>query len=162
MPQLDEVKDRVREDVIRTRAAELSRQRAGEIAEHSSRRATSPLPPRHRASKPRTPTLIARGVGAARRRRLSPEVDKVAFALPNGGVSDPITTSDGTVIVRVVDRDEATPEKFREGRKDAFRADLLNERRSRFFSAYMTKAKEKAKIEVKTDVLQRVSAAVQI
>ena len=69
-------------------------------------------------------------------------MDKVGVCLPVNGVSDPITTSDGTVIVRVVERDEVTPEEFRKA-KETFRAELLNERRGRFFSAYMTKAKEK-------------------
>jgi parvulin-like peptidyl-prolyl isomerase len=101
--------------------------------------------------------MIARGaplpdIGAA------PDVDKVAFSLPKGAVSDPIRTNDGTVIVRVVDREDVTPEKFKAAR-EAFRAELLNERRNRFFTAYMTKVKEKAKIEVKTDVLRRVTAA---
>ena len=32
VPKLDEVKDRVREDVVKIRAAELSKQKAGEIA----------------------------------------------------------------------------------------------------------------------------------
>jgi parvulin-like peptidyl-prolyl isomerase len=89
---------------------------------------------------------------------VSPEVDKVAFALPKGGVSEPIVTASGSVIVRVVDRDEVTPEELKNG-KDAFRAQLLNERRGKFFSAYMTKAKEKMKIEVHDDVLRRTVGA---
>ena len=55
---------------------------------------------------------------------VSPEVDKVAFSLPAGSVSDPITTNDATVIVRVVERDEVTPEEFAR-EKDAFREQLL-------------------------------------
>jgi peptidyl-prolyl cis-trans isomerase D len=160
VPKLDEVTDRVRQDLIRVRAADLSRQRAGEIANGLKSAKDFAAAAKAQGLSVKDTEMIARGsalpdIGA------SPEVDKVAFALPKGAVSDPITTNDGTVIVRVVVRDDATPEKFKEGR-DAFRADLLNERRGRFFTAYMTKAKEKAKIEVKTDVLQRDSASVQI
>jgi len=42
----------------------------------------------------------------------SPEVDKVAFALPKGAVSDPIRTNDGTVIVHVVDREDQLLTKY--------------------------------------------------
>ena len=85
---------------------------------------------------------------------LSPEVDRAAFTLPTGGVSDPIQTTDATVIVRVMERDEVTPEEFRIAR-EAFRAELLNERRGRFFTAYMTKVKDRLTIEIKPDVLRR-------
>jgi hypothetical protein len=56
----------------------------------------------------------------------------------------------------VVERDEVTPDEFRIAR-EAFRAEVLNERRGRFFSAYMSKAKERLEIEVKPDVVRRVT-----
>jgi parvulin-like peptidyl-prolyl isomerase len=92
---------------------------------------------------------------------VSPEVDRVAFSLPAGSVSDPIQTTDGTVIVRVVEKHDVTPDELRQG-QEAFRAELLNERRARFFSAYMGKAREKMKVEIKSDVLRRVLAAYQL
>ncbi len=157
MPKLDEVKDRVREDLIRSRATELSRQRASEIAAALKSAQTSPPPRRRRASRRRTPNWSTRGA-ALPDVGISPEVDKVAFTLPVGGVSDPITTSDGTVIVRVAERDDVTPDEFRQGR-EAFRAELLNERRGRFFTAYMGKVKDRMQIDIKTDVLRRITAA---
>jgi hypothetical protein len=54
-----------------------------------------------------------------------------------------------------------TPDELRQG-QEAFRAELLNERRARFFSAYMGKAREKMKVEIKSDVLRRVLAAYQL
>ena len=49
-----------------------------------------------------------------------------------------------------------TPEEFAK-EKETFRAELLNEKRNRFFTAYMTKVKESIKIELKPDVLRRVT-----
>jgi peptidyl-prolyl cis-trans isomerase D len=160
IPMLDEVKERVREDVIRARATELSRQRAGAIAAAL------------KSAKDFAATAKAQGVEAKETERIprgsalpdvgvSPEVDRVAFALAVGGVSDPIPTSDGTVIIRVAERENVTPEAFRQAR-EAFRAELLNERRGRFFTAYMGRAKEKMKVEINNDVLQRVLAAYQL
>jgi hypothetical protein len=72
------------------------------------------------------------------------------------GVSDPIRLNDATVIVRVAERDEVTPDELTR-EKETFRAELLNERRNRFFTAYMSKAKERTRIELKQDVLRRVT-----
>ena len=65
------------------------------------------------------------------------------------------------IIVRVVEKDPVTPEEFRNA-KEAFRAEILNERRGRFFAAYMTKAKDRLEIEINPDVVQRVVSLYQL
>jgi peptidyl-prolyl cis-trans isomerase D len=158
-PMLDEVKDRVREDLIRTKATELSRQRAAAIAAQLKSASDFAAAAKAQGFEAKESELIARG-SALPDIGINQQVDKVAFALPKGGVSDPIQTDSGTVIVRVSDRDDVTPEEFRIAR-ERFRAELVNERRGRFFSSYMTKAKERLKIEVKADVLRRLLDAQQ-
>jgi parvulin-like peptidyl-prolyl isomerase len=160
VPMLDEVKDRVREDLIRSKAAELSRQRAAAIA--SSLKAASDFAAAAKAQdlEAKPTELVARG-SALPDVGVSPEVDRVAYGLPVGGVSDPIQTTDGTVIVRGRDRDDVPPDELRQAR-EAFRAELLSERRGRFFAAYMGKAKERMKIEVNNDVLSRLLAAYRL
>jgi peptidyl-prolyl cis-trans isomerase D len=160
VPPLDEVKDRVRADAIRVKATELSRQRGAEIA--ASLRSANNFAAAAKAQgfEAKDTDLIARGtplpdIG------VSPDVEKVVFGLPAGSVSEPITTRDATVIVRVVERDEVTPEELRLGR-EAFREQLLNERRARFFAAYMAKAKERMDIEIRQDVVTRMLAATAI
>jgi peptidyl-prolyl cis-trans isomerase D len=157
VPKLDEVKDRVREDLIRSRAGELSRQRAGQIAAALKGAADFAAAAKAQGLEAKSTELIAREA-ALPDIGVSPEVDKVAFSLPAGAVSDPIATADGTVIVRVVERDEVTPDEFRPA-KEQFRAELLNERRNRFFTAYMNRAKEKMAIEINPDVVRRVVGA---
>jgi peptidyl-prolyl cis-trans isomerase D len=154
VPKLEEVKNKVREDAIRGRATELSRQRGAEIAATLRAAKDFAAAAKAHALEAKDTELIARGsalpdIGA------SPEVDKVAFTLPVGAVSDPIVTGSGTVIVRVADRDEVTDDEF-DKQRDAFRAQLLSERQGRFFSAWMTKAKQRMKIAVNDDVLRRI------
>jgi peptidyl-prolyl cis-trans isomerase SurA len=84
-----------------------------------------------------------------------PAVTEAAFKLPQGGVSDPITTDNGTAIVKVVEKQEVNETEI-SSNKDRFREELLNDRRNRFFSAYMSKAKQKMRIEVNRQVLERV------
>ncbi len=160
VPQLDEVKDRVREDAIRSRAAELSRQRAAQIVSGLKSASNFAAAAKSQGFEAKDTELVAR-TAALPDIGVSPEVDRVAFSLPVGGVSDPIATSDGTVIVRVAERDDVTPDELQKAR-DAFRAELLNERRGRFFSAYMSKVKERLKIDVRPDVLRRITNAQQL
>ena len=78
----------------------------------------------------------------------------MAFTLPVGAVSDPIPTDNGTAVIKVLEKKEVTPADWTTA-KDRFREELLTDRRNRFFSAYMVKAKQKMKIDVNREALQR-------
>jgi peptidyl-prolyl cis-trans isomerase D len=154
IPQLDAVKDKVRDDFVLAKATELSQKRAVEVAgtlkaakDFAAAAKAAGLEAKDTELLAREATIPDIGVSA--------DVDKVAFALPVNGVSDPITANNTTVIVRVVERDDVTSEELADA-KEAFKRDLMNERRGSFFSSYMTKAKEKMKITINDEVLQRV------
>jgi peptidyl-prolyl cis-trans isomerase D len=157
VPKLEEVKDRVREDVIRARATELSRQRAAQVVAALKSASNFTAAAKAQGLEAKETQLIARE-SALPDIGVSPEIDRVAFAMKVGEVSDPITTADGTAIVRVAERDDVTPDKLKQAH-EAFRAELLNERRGRFFSAYMSTVKEGLNVQVKGDVLRRITNA---
>jgi peptidyl-prolyl cis-trans isomerase D len=154
VPKIDEVKDRVKDEVIKTKARELSQRKAAEIAAK-----LRTAPDFEKAAKAagvdvKTTDLIARDapipdLGAAA------AVEDAAFKLPVGGVSEPIATDNGTAVIKVLDKQEVTPEQLGAAR-DKFREEMLTDRRNRFFSAYMAKAKQKMKIDVNREALQRV------
>ena len=157
VPTLYRVKERVREDLIRARAVDLSRQQAAKIADALRGAANFAAAAKSQGLEAKETQLVPRGsplpdIG------VNAEVDKVAFGLPAGAVSEPIGTSDATVIVRVEERDEVTADELRQG-KEAFREQLVTERRGRFFTAYMANAKERMRIEVNDDVVRRLLAA---
>jgi len=157
VPMLDQVKDRVRDDLIRSRAAELSRQRAGAIAASLRSAPNFAAAAKAQGFEAAETALIARqsplpNIG------VSTKIDEAAFSLPVGGVSEPIATDTATVIVRVLERDDVTPEELRQGR-ETFREEFLNERRGRFFAAYLAKAKERMAIEINQPVITRMMAA---
>jgi peptidyl-prolyl cis-trans isomerase D len=160
VPKLDEVKDRVRDDLIQVRAAELSSQRASAIAAALRSAPNFAAAAKAQGVEAKDTELIPRN-SALPDIGVSAEVDKVAFALPVNGVSEPVKTPEGTVIVRVVEQDKVTPEEFRKAR-ETFRAEMLNERRGRFFAAYMAKARAKVGVEINDDVVQRVVAQYQL
>jgi peptidyl-prolyl cis-trans isomerase D len=153
VPKLEEVKDRVRDEVLKQKARDLSRQKAAEIAAKLKSAPDFEKAAKAAGLEAKTTELIARDspipdLGTA------PAVDDAAFKLPQGAVSDPITTDNGTAVIKVIEKKEVTPDEWKSN-KDRFREELLTERRNRFFSAYMVKAKLKMKIEVNREALQR-------
>ena len=86
---------------------------------------------------------------------MATEVLDAAFKLPKDAVSDAITTESGTAIVKVLEKQEVTDAEIA-ANKDRFREELLTDRRNRFYSAYLAKAKQKMKIEVNRAVLQKM------
>ncbi len=102
----------------------------------------------------KTTDLIARGAPIGDL-GISAAVDAAAFALPSGGVSDPIVTDSGAVVVKVLEKQEVTPQEL-EANRQKFRDELLADRRNRFIAAYMTKAKQKMRIEVNREAVQKL------
>jgi peptidyl-prolyl cis-trans isomerase D len=154
IPKLDEVKERVRDEVIKQKARDLSRQKATEVAARLKTAPDFEKAAKAAGLEAKVTDLIARDspipdLGAAA------AVEEAAFKLPVGAVSGPIATDNGTAVVKVLDKKEVSTEEWNNA-KDRFREELLGDRRNRFFSAYMVKAKQKMKIAVNRETLQRV------
>lgn len=156
LPTLDEVKDRVREDVLDVKAADMARERASAIATELETAKDFAAAAKGRGLEAKPTELITRG-SALPDIGVSEAVDAAAFALPVGGVSDAISTPSGTAIVRVAERADVTPEQLAAGR-DQLREELVAQRQDRFFSAYMQKAKAGLAITIKQDLLAQVVA----
>jgi peptidyl-prolyl cis-trans isomerase D len=156
VPKLDDVKDKVRDEVAKQKARELSTQKAAEIAARLKAAPDFEKAAKAAGLEAKTTDLLTRDqpipdLGAA------PAVEDAAFKLPVGSVSDPIATDNGTAVIKVVERQEVKPEDWTSA-KDRFREELLAERRNRFFSAYMAKAKQKMRIEVNQENLIRATS----
>jgi len=156
VPKLDEVKDRVREEVIKQKARDLSKQKAAEMAAKLKSAGDFEKAAKAAGLEAKTTDLIAKDspipdLGNA------PAVEEAAFKLPVGAVSDPIATDTGSAIVKVLEKQEVKPEDWASA-KDRFREELLTDRKNRFFAAYMTKAKQKMKINVNREALQKAVA----
>ena len=153
VPKLEEVKDRVRDEVVKQKARDLTKQKAAEIAAKLKAAPDFEKAAKAAGFEAKTTDLIPRDspipdLGQAA------EVDAVAFSLPVGAVSDPVATDNATAVVKVLEKQEVSPDEWTNN-KDRFREEVLNDRRNRFFAAYMTKAKQKMKIEVNREALQR-------
>ena len=154
LPKLDEVKARVADDVRQEKAAELAKQRATAIAAELKNAKDFAAAAKRAGLEVKTTELVARGT-AIPDLGISEAVDAAAFALPQGGVSDAISTPTGTAVIRVVEKVAVTDAELASG-KDLVRDELVNGRRDKFFGAYMQKAKAGLKINIRQDTLARV------
>jgi peptidyl-prolyl cis-trans isomerase D len=156
VPKVDEVKERVRDEVIKQKAREASKTKAAEIAAKLKTAPDFEKAAKAAGLEAKTTDLIAKDapipdLGTA------PAVEDAAFKLAVGAVSDPIPTDNGTAVIKVLEKKEVTPEEWTSS-KEKFREELLADRRNRFFSAYMVKAKQKMKIDVNREALQRATS----
>jgi peptidyl-prolyl cis-trans isomerase D len=154
VPKLEEVKEKVRDEVIKQKARELGRQKAAQAAAALKNAADFERSAKAAGYTAEATELITRD-SPLPQIGIAPDVTDQAFKLPQGAVSDPITTEQGTVVIKVLEKQEATPTEI-SANKDRFREELLTDRRNRFFAAYMEKAKEKMTIQINRAVLQRV------
>jgi peptidyl-prolyl cis-trans isomerase D len=156
VPKVEDVKDRVREEVVKQKARDLSKQKAAELAAKLKSAPDFEKAAKAAGVEAKTTDLLTQDspipdLGVA------PAVEDAAFKLAVGAVSDPIATNTGTAVIKVLEKKEVTPEEWTSS-KDHFREELLTDRRNRFFSAYMLKAKQKMKIEVNRESLQRAAS----
>ncbi len=158
VPKLDEVKARVADDVRQEKAAELAKQRATAIAADLKNAKDFAAAAKRAGLEVKTTELITRGT-AIPDLGISEAVDAAAFALPQGGVSDAISTPTGTAVIRVAEKVSVTDAEIEAG-KDMLRDELVNSRRDKFFGAYMQKAKTALKINIREDTLARVVGGV--
>ena len=79
---------------------------------------------------------------------LAPEVEKVAFALPAGGVSDPLPTAEGWRILRVVERSETAVTPYEEIKADLQKR-LSQARFAAHYDSYMEGLRKGALIDLR-------------
>ena len=153
VPKLDEVKDRVRDEVVKLKARDMAKQKAAELAAKLKGAPDFEKAAKAAGAEAKTTELIARDapipdLGVA------PAIDAAAFKMTPGSVSDPIAVDNGAAVIKLVEKQEVTPADYTLA-KDKFREEILADRRNRFFGAYMVKAKQRMKIEVNRESLQK-------
>ena len=154
VPALDQVKDRVRNDVLRDKASKAASEKAASVAAALKTAADFAAAAKKAGFDAKSSELVARG-GALPDVGVNAQVEKAAFTLAAGAVSDPIVTADGTTIVKLVERQNVKPDEMAASR-ESVRQSLVDERRTEFFTAYMVKARQRMKIELNREVLNSI------
>ena len=153
VPELDEVRGQVREDVIRKKSLTLARERAAEAAETLRAAGDFAAAAEEAGWTVGSSDLVTRGSALP---EIGPNaaVEAVAFDMTPGSVSDAVEAGDAAVVVRLVEREEASAADLAENR-GALRDELTSQRRARFFTAYMDNVKERLNISIDLAVLEQ-------
>lgn len=152
VPALAEARTGVRQDVVKTKALDLARQRAAAL---TTSRANFSAAAKAAGAAVSTTDSIARGsvfpvVG------VSEAIDRAAFALKTGEVSQPVATEAAIVVVQLVARQDIVPATL-DAERESVRADLANQRGGAFFEAYMTKARARMTIQYNDAAMRAVT-----
>ena len=155
-PPFEDVHDQVREDVIQRNAEVAAQEQAARAAVTLKDAADFASAAEAADLTVETTELITRG-SPIPGLGISPEVDAVAFSLPNGQTSDPVQVSSTAAVIHVIERQDVTDEEFAAA-QESLRSEILVERQNRFFNAYMSKAMQRMSIDVDVDTLLQLTA----
>jgi peptidyl-prolyl cis-trans isomerase D len=155
-PKLDEVKDKVREDVIKTKAVEVAKGKAAAMAQAAKGNFAAAA--KAAGVEVKSTELITRSA-ALPEVGVSGAVDDAVFALKAGETTGPIPTENAVVVARVKERQDFNPTEF-QGAREGIRGELLQARRGQFFAAYMGKAKGKMQIEFNGEAIRTLLGGV--
>jgi len=155
VPKLDEVKAKVRDEVLKKKAVDVARQKAASVGAQM-KSGDFNAAAKGVGLEVKTTEFIARG-GQIADIGPSPAVDAVAFRMQPNEVSDPIVTDNATVIVKVLERQDPVPADVSSG-KNTLKGELLNQKRGQFYAAYMTKARDRMKVNVNRELIAQLVA----
>ena len=153
VPKVDEVKSKVRDEVLKQKAVEAARQKAATLAP-TMKSGDFEKAAKAAGLEVKTTELIARGAPIGDL-GVSPALEAVAFSLPAGAVSDPVVTDNGAAIVKVVERKDVVNDELAK-QKDSLRSEILNDKRNKFFASYMTKARQRMKVNINRDTINKI------
>ena len=151
VPKLDEVKAKVRDDVVRLKAVELAKTKAASMAQAAAK-GNFAAAAKASGVEVKTTDFVPRGT-ALPDVGVSSAVDDAVFKLKAGETAGPIATDNAVVVAQVTERQDVKPEGLSTER-DALRDELLQQRRQEFFAAYMAKAKTKMKISYNSETIK--------
>lgn len=153
VPELDEVRDQVREDVIRKKSLALAQETAAEAAETLKGADDFVATAEEAEWSVGSSDLVARGAALPEVGQ-SAAVEAVAFAMTPGAVSDVVQAGNAVAVLHLVEREEASAGDLAQNR-DTLRNELMLQRQSRFFTAYMDNVKERLDIMIDLAVLEQ-------
>lgn len=161
LPELKEVQDKLKADLVEERSLEKAAARAGEVKVRAEQPGLDKGGLEKAASglglvRKETPALVGRGqplgdLGS------SLTLEEVAYALPEKVVSDPVRVSGGVAVLRVLEKKPFDPVAF-EKEKATLIASLREERRRELFQAFMAQARQRIPVERNLEAFRRVAA----
>jgi peptidyl-prolyl cis-trans isomerase D len=156
LPDLNEVKDKVRAALLREKAFARARGTAADLRARAESAGLDKAAAGLGLVRKETPALVGRGqplgdLGS------SSALDAAVFALPDKALSEPIEAPSGVAIVRVLEKKPFDPAAF-EKEKASLLAQLRQQRRGELFRAYLAEARKRHPVQRHAETFKRVMA----
>jgi peptidyl-prolyl cis-trans isomerase D len=153
-PELAEVKDQVKAELVEAKAMEQARTRAADLRSKAASVGLEKAATAAGLTRKETKDLVHHDQplgdlppGAA--------LDQAAFALPLNTLSDPIPVTGGYAVLRVLEKKTFDPATF-EKQKASMEASERQKKRREFFEAYLAQVRQRFAVEKHADVLRRI------
>jgi len=153
-PELKDVQDKVRTDLVEERASEKAKAAAEEVKTKGAATSLDKAAAAVGLVRKETQGLTGRdqplgdlGTSAA--------LEKVAFSISEGTLSDPVRVPAGYAVIRVVERKAFDPAEFAK-QKASIASSLRQQKKSELFNAYLGQARDRVTVERLPDAYKRV------
>jgi peptidyl-prolyl cis-trans isomerase D len=87
----------------------------------------------------------------------SAEIDRLVFSLPLNQVSEPVEYSNGYVLLKVLERKDASREEF-EKNKETETNTLLEAKRNKFLQAYLDQLRQEKNVRINTSLFMQINS----
>ena len=154
LPTLDQVKDKVRDDVVRLKAVDVAKAKAATMA--AAAKSNFAAAAKAAGVDVKTTELITRGT-ALPEIGINQQVEDAVFKLKQGETSAPLSTDNAVVVVHVKERQDPKPGDFATA-KDQLKDQLRLQKQNEFFAAYMAKARDKFSLSYNQKAIQTIFA----
>lgn len=135
IPDLGEVKEEARKDLVRARAREKAQEAAKALAAEAERTDLAKAAAKAKAARTETKGLVGRGQAFTEIPQSSVLEDQV-FNLPEKKISGPLDTPSGVAIARVIEK-KSSDEAALVQQRDSIREGLIAAKKDRLFSSYL-------------------------
>jgi peptidyl-prolyl cis-trans isomerase D len=154
LPELGEVRDRVRSDLVARRALELAAERAAALRARAAAEGLAKAAVALGLTRKETPAPLAPGQPLPDAGN-SDALEQALLDLAPEALSEPVRTGSGYVVLRLLERKVAEGQSF-DAQKGAIRAALIRARREQLFEAFLRQARERHPITRDTEAYRRL------
>jgi peptidyl-prolyl cis-trans isomerase D len=156
LPELADVKDRVRADLVEEKARAEALRRAQELRARASTEGLEKAAAATGLLRKETPAPAGRGeplgdLGSTQ------QLEDAAFALPPQTLSEPVPTPAGYAVLRVLEKTPFDPAAFAQ-QKASVVSSLEQQQKQRLFQSYVDRARERFPVERRPAAMRRLGS----
>jgi peptidyl-prolyl cis-trans isomerase D len=155
IPELKEVQEQVKADLVHEKAFEKAKARAAELKARAETAGLAGAATALGLTRKDTPSPVGHGqpwgdLGS------SQLVEEAVFGLPEKALSDPLRVATGYAVARVLEKKPFDRAAF-DKEKVSLAASLRESKKQKFLQAYLGLARQRFPVDVRVDVLKRVT-----